>query len=146
MKWIVYFLFTFNSMVLGNLETQSISDFKWKKRLVIVFEEQIKRGLHHKQIDLLIIDPKGLEERRLLLLQVKEKKVFDQYNNLYSQQVYTEITQLRRNKSDFEVLLIGLDGSIELRKSNLVEKHNLFSLIDGMPMRRAERLNKKHVG
>jgi hypothetical protein len=47
----------------------------------------------------------------------------------------------------FEIVLIGLDGGIKLRQDSSPEKDNLFfadplaelyALIDGMPMRRAE--------
>lgn len=37
------------------------------------------------------------------------------------------------------VLLIGLDGEVKLRQSHAATNEQLFSLIDAMPMRRAER-------
>ena len=41
----------------------------------------------------------------------------------------------------FEVVLIGLDGGIKLRQTKLVSLDKLFTLIDGMPMRRNELKN-----
>ena len=44
----------------------------------------------------------------------------------------------------FEVILIGLDGGVKLRKSELLSSEELFTVIDGMPMRRAEIRRSKN--
>jgi hypothetical protein len=41
----------------------------------------------------------------------------------------------------FEIILIGLDGGIKLRKNDIVSREELFSIIDAMPMRRNEMRN-----
>ncbi len=43
------------------------------------------------------------------------------------------------------VILLGKDGEVKLKAAYPVEPQSLFSLIDGMPMRRAEiRKSRKH--
>ena len=53
--------------------------------------------------------------------------------------------QLHKNilnsESHFEVLLIGLDGTEKLRKNTLLKRHDLFAIIDRMPMRKSEIRN-----
>lgn len=41
-------------------------------------------------------------------------------------------------KSDFEVILIGLDGGVKLRQTEALETKKLFDLINSVPMRQAE--------
>ena len=45
------------------------------------------------------------------------------------------------NSNNFEVILIGLDGSIKLRQENILLKEDLFRIIDSMPMRISEMGN-----
>ena len=47
-----------------------------------------------------------------------------------------------KEEEPFEVVLIGLDGGVKLRKESPLSKEDLYAIIDGMPMRRAE-LNRK---
>ncbi|MBD0405038.1 DUF4174 domain-containing protein [Flammeovirga sp. EKP202] len=39
---------------------------------------------------------------------------------------------------DFEVILIGLDGSIKLKQADIMTHKDLYQLIDSMPMRKKE--------
>lgn len=41
-------------------------------------------------------------------------------------------------KSDFRVLLIGLDGGKKLDQTKMLSVKKLFNIIDSMPMRQAE--------
>ena len=46
--------------------------------------------------------------------------------------------RLNPSKSEFEVILFGLDGGIKLRSEVPVKCEDLFGVIDQMPMRKAE--------
>ncbi|MEO1019351.1 MAG: DUF4174 domain-containing protein, partial [Pseudomonadota bacterium] len=48
--------------------------------------------------------------------------------------------------SDFRVLLIGKDGGVKLRSNEWVSAHEVFALIDTMPMRRREMQGQNETG
>ena len=49
----------------------------------------------------------------------------------------------KAEKSDFRVILIGLDGGEKLEQTEVLSAEKLFNTIDSMPMRQAEiRKNK----
>jgi hypothetical protein len=49
----------------------------------------------------------------------------------------------RFNTPAFSVVLIGKDGGEKLRRSTPLSPDELFALVDAMPMRRAERRERK---
>ena len=52
-----------------------------------------------------------------------------------SKQWYIEF---KKTKKPIEIILIGLDGGVKLHQTKLLNLEKLFTLIDGMPMRKAE--------
>ncbi|WP_188459004.1 DUF4174 domain-containing protein [Psychroflexus planctonicus] len=52
---------------------------------------------------------------------------------------------LRSDDTDFEAILMGLDGSIKLRRNRAIEIDELFDLIDSMPMRKQEIQRQKRA-
>ncbi|MEO0341702.1 MAG: DUF4174 domain-containing protein, partial [Bacteroidota bacterium] len=53
------------------------------------------------------------------------------------------IQAYKKQKDSFLFILIGKDGGVKLRSTSVVPLDDLFALIDGMPMRRAEIRRKK---
>ena len=43
------------------------------------------------------------------------------------------------------MILIGLDGGVKLRQTEMISLDKLFTLIDGMPMRRREIKNENKL-
>lgn len=80
---------------------------------------------------LLLSESAGLKERDLIVL-VAQGDIKEQlYENL-----------LLRN--DFEgLVLIGKDGGVKHKQAFMVQPKSLFSIIDAMPMRKAE-IRSKH--
>jgi putative N-acetylmannosamine-6-phosphate epimerase len=72
------------------------------------------------------IKKKGLAERDLKVFINPESK---------------EMQKLR-NETGFEVILIGKDGGVKKRKTELMTTEELFAIIDSMPMRQSEM--RKH--
>ena len=64
------------------------------------------------------------------------KTIFPENSEWVSSSLKDELKISR--KTEFEVFLLGLDGGIKLRQQEIVKTEKLFSLIDGMPMRKAE--------
>ena len=119
---------------------QNLKQHQWEQRVLIVASKQ--SDLLERQIDSLNQNLLGLEERKLVIYQVTPMgyTVGVQNDNFVpTARFYRDI---RRTKKDFEVILIGLDGGVKLRQTELLTLEKLFTLIDGMPMRRSEIRNK----
>ena len=106
------------------LFSQDLSNYRWKKRLVLLVSPDFDSHLIREQLLLLEKEATELEERDMLVLKIPPN------NEALSK------FGLREN---FEgVLLIGKDGGLKSRYDLLVKPKTLFDLVDSMPMRRAE--------
>lgn len=111
----------------GTAKAQSLADYKWKKRVLVLVGLKDNAKLIQQQKTFLNY-PKELEDRNLVLVQ--------RLNN------DTELNTIYAVDSSFEgVLLIGKDGGIKLSEPFPVTPKKVFDLIDSMPMRRAEMRN-----
>lgn len=114
---------------------QNIKKHLWKDRVLIIESENTRNELYQQQIRALKNDAKGLKERKLV--------IYSYFNNGYtrgfSQVIKSYQTKKKRkDKNDFSITLIGLDGGKKLRQKSMLAKEKLFAIIDGMPMRRRE--------
>ncbi|WP_299152381.1 DUF4174 domain-containing protein [uncultured Christiangramia sp.] len=88
---------------------------------------------------LLTEEPSELSERKLLVIQAHKdryKIIFPENSEWVSSSLKDELKISR--KTEFEVFLLGLDGGIKQRQQEILQTEKFFSLIDGMPMRKAE--------
>ncbi|MCM8569455.1 DUF4174 domain-containing protein [Gramella jeungdoensis] len=119
--------------------SQNPADYKWENRAVVVFTDSANSEKFEAQRKELIADMKGFEERKLVLLHSTPGKfrrslpVDSEW--IENMEIHNEMLD---KDSDFEVILIGLDGSVKLRQRELLEARYLFNLIDSMPIRQAE--------
>lgn len=116
----------------------SLKDFAWKNRVVLVFGSSASQTLL-QQIDILKRQKAELDERKMVVISVSEGEA----SAVYGDAPALDPADLRKHagiKSDgFQVVLVGMDGGIKLRSENVVSDVELFDLIDRMPMRRAGR-------
>lgn len=108
---------------------QELDDYIWKNRLVLIVSSDLNDDNPKKQMDLLRKDQKELEERDMLVLPLA-----------------TNAHQLNRYQlpTDFDgVLLIGKDGGLKFQGDFITKPSILFTLVDGMPMRKTEIRRKK---
>ena len=139
-------LFIFTILILNSLSvySQSLSSYQWKNRLVLIQTTNPQNQLFKTQIQELEDHLKGLEERRIIVFKFTPdsfQKGFEQdapWENLNS-----SLKKDLRNSSEFEIILIGLDGGVKLRKNEFLSTDQLFRLIDQMPMRQSEIRKKK---
>jgi hypothetical protein len=100
------------AFLITNLLAAAPQDFLWKNRVILVKDASTLE----KQLEVFKDHRKGFEERKLVVLQypmaLKEKGVC--------------------------CTLLGLDGEIKAKSSNIFPKKFIFELIDSMPMRQAE--------
>lgn len=118
---------------------QDLSKHEWKDRVLIIASKEAEAL--NSQIKILQKDQDGLKERKLKIYKVLPKKYSEGVENqnwVVNKKFYDKV---KRKKSDFEVILIGLDGGVKLRQTEMISPEKLFTLIDGMPMRRREIKN-----
>lgn len=126
-----------------SVNAQDLKNHKWNDRLVLVIAENKDDQIFQKQLAELQKDPKGLSERKLVIYQILP----DKFSKGLEAEAWKNTAKLykkyKTNNSDFQVLLIGLDGGIKLDQNKILSLQELFSTIDSMPMRQNEMHQNK---
>ncbi len=120
-------------------KAQDLQQYQWENRIIVVYSNETELDLVSKQLDLLMEESNKLSERKLVVIQAQKDRyrtIFPENSEWVSSSLKDELKISR--KTEFEVFLLGLDGGIKLRQQEIVQTEKLFSLIDGMPMRKAE--------
>ena len=120
-------------------KAQDLQQYQWENRIIVVYSNETELDLVSKQLELLKKEPNKLSERKILVIQAHKnryKTIFPENSEWISSSLKDELEI--SVETDFEVFLLGLDGGIKLRQQEIVQTEKLFSLIDGMPMRKAE--------
>lgn len=118
---------------------QDLGKHEWKDRVFIIASKKAEEL--NSQTKILQKDKDGLKKRKLKVykvLPIKYSEGLENQNWINDQLFYEKV---KRKKNDFEVILIGLDGGVKLRQTEMISLKKLFTLIDGMPMRRREIKN-----
>lgn len=130
---------TFLVISISMTNAQDISSHKWNDRLIIIMVKDSNNEILKNQLSELRNSRQGLKERRLIVYQSLPEKYQTGLTNenswIESNRIYN---RLKQSDSDFEIVLIGLDGGVKLRKNELLKCEELFGVIDQMPMRKAE--------
>ena len=122
---------------------QTIKEHQWKERVLLILTNDEHNAEYKKQLDQFNEETLDFKERKLIIYRITPKFYrigFAQVKKNASTQLYKNY---KKTKESVEVILIGLDGGIKLRKTSLLTKTDLFGLIDGMPMRKNELKNNK---
>jgi len=120
-------------------KAQALQQYEWKNRILVVYSNEIELDLIAEQFDVLTKSQNELSERKILLLHLHKNR----YKTVFPEDLQWKRSSLKEDLNistgtNFEVFLIGLDGSVKLRQQEIIQPEKLFSLIDGMPMRKAE--------
>lgn len=139
------------SISASDLHTQenSLDEFRWKKRILLLLHETDSHSTYRQQLAALGKLDSEFEDRRLLVVDVqKDRYRIRNINGLDSkpdrwntnESLYAKYAL---KKAGFSVVLIGLDGGIKISQTDVISKKELFERIDAMPMRQRE-LRTKH--
>lgn len=120
------------------LSAQDLSQHHWKDRLLVIWTVDTLAEPYVRQISLLKEQQSGLDERKLV--------IYSRWQESYRKGVEVSGWIAARpenlfkpaSAAEFEVVLIGLDGSVKLRQQQVLSAEELFARIDAMPMRRQE--------
>jgi hypothetical protein len=141
-------LFVLFLMILSSCSSEGASDileqYMWEKRLVLVFSPNIDNLEMQEQYKVFKDNEDGIKERDIVTwIFINNEKVIvggEQKPHLYSSPFYKKF---QVDDNDFVVIVIGKDGYEKLRiKNKVATSDSIFSLIDSMPMRKKEMLEK----
>ncbi len=113
----------------------------WKDRLIVMLADSPENKSLKKQYQELVEDKIGLKERKLILYLITPSSkscTFNQVNCISDKASYKA---LKRFNTNFEIILIGLDGGKKIHRKSPLASQELFNRIDAMPMR-AQELKK----
>jgi hypothetical protein len=122
---------------------QDLSKYEWKNRLLLILVQDEKQADYTEQLKLLGADSMGLQERKLLIISVTPEQYKTGLDGKSWKKAPSLYIDFKGAKGNFEVILIGLDGGVKLRKETVLTLEELYSTIDVMPMRRYE-IEKKN--
>jgi hypothetical protein len=104
---------------------------------LLIVEDTLSEELQKQRL-ILQQEKTGSTERKLLVYIITPQAFLEEIHEeewIPSTKLYQ---QFRTPGEDFEIVLIGLDGSVKMRATETITAGELFSVIDAMPMRRQE--------
>ncbi len=125
--WFITFLLVFQMTAAPDLDS-----LRWHNRVVIIFASRKDDGQLIRQDEIIAAHLPGFAER--------DTKVFRMVGESVDARELR--AKLHVGSQPFAVLLIGKDGSVKLRKHELLSADELFRTIDKMPMRKEEMKHK----
>jgi len=108
-------------------------------RTVVVHADASSNADYSSQVRALIDSADGLRERDMVVLSIigtETAKVL--VGSERQPQLHRPLASNHPTRTGFYVTLIGKDGQEKFGSDELVDPEVLFSLVDGMPMRRQE--------
>ncbi len=138
---IVLFYISFSSFS----QQIDIKSLKWKNRVILIISDTKDNTLYREQIHEYINLPDAFNDRKLKIIDIqqnryrtisyfKDKTVIGTW--ISNTSLYTKYSS---KQSNFKVVLLGLDGGTKkIIRDQVFSRTLLFTLIDGMPMRKAE--------
>lgn len=109
----------------------------WKDRVVLIYSADEKSVRLKNQLAALKKNKDGLLERKLVVYRFTKEKFAINFENNW-QKSDAMFSKFKPKNESFQVLLIGLDGGMKHSQNVLLSSEKLFSIIDGMPMRKRE--------
>jgi hypothetical protein len=111
-----------------------LDTFIWKNRIVLLFTDGDSNADYQAQIDELLPDRKGLDERDFKIFKISQGNVANDIWSEHALQVKGNVREKYNVPDDgFNVMLIGKDGAVKFRDSKPVSRKQLFAIIDAMP-------------
>jgi hypothetical protein len=120
-------------------QSDPLSQYRWKNRLLLIFAADIEDQNVQATRELLEASECQLEDRDMVIGWILERGDSQLGMAPLSSRAADNIrSQFRIRGGGFFVVLVGKDGGVKARYAKAPDLHDVFSLIDGMPMRRSE--------
>lgn len=119
--------------------TDAWDALRWRNRVLVVMAPSAQDANLLRQLRIWKAHEAGNEERHLVLAEL----CGDGTSRLNGASLAPEQQERLRQRfawdgKSFEVVLVGKDGGVKLRRTEPVSAEALFAIIDSMPMRRRE--------
>ncbi len=137
-KKVIFYMILISSM---HSFGQEIGKNQWENRVLILLTKDAENTEYGKQLTEFNGELLNFNERKLVVYHVTPASYKVGLNTTTKPISSILYTKYKKTKSDFEVILIGLDGGIKLRQDSILTKQKLYTLIDSMPMRKNELKN-----
>lgn len=114
-------------------------DNQLERRWLILLSKEDQHPQLQKQLGLIEAHKQGAIERKIAVMQVTNlgaKAIFNSTANTTG--IAETFNNTRSKDTDFEAILIGIDGTVKLRRKRAIAIDELFDLVDSMPMRKEE--------
>lgn len=108
-----------------------LQEYKWKKRVVLLFSDSKENDIYSRQIKELEKNSDENEDRDLKIITILDTSENQSYYQTYNV------------KSLFSITLLGKDGFVKLKEDNYIAPKQIYELIDSMPMRQLEIFEKE---
>jgi hypothetical protein len=116
-----------------------LNTYQWKNRLLLIFAPSENSSAYQRQMQLFQGQQAGFKERDLLLVELLTESTSRVYGQALDD---TDVARARSHfnvaPQDFQVILVGKDGTAKRRESNPIQPEVIFNEIDAMPMRQRE--------
>jgi len=139
MKTLIIFLSLI--FVLPNFtEAQSLNQYRWKSRLILLFTPSPSDPLFERQVKLLYEQMDAFTERNMIFMMITPDGKFENTGRFLKEATAHKFYQdFGVERYQFEMIMVGLDGYEKFRSINRITPTSvLLNLIDGMPMRKRE--------
>lgn len=142
MKSCFIFILSFFCMSVAVSEDNPFGVYQWQYRILIIYTADNSTEEYLGQVQEFTQNRDAFEERDLVVFQIHSDELValtkrPERPTISASSVKSALGIAKDDK--FQVVLIGKDGGIKLRESRVVSSQQLFTLIDGMPMRRSEQ-------
>ena len=121
---------------------QDLRPHRWQNRVILLFTDSLMHPQYQKMEQALILEAKALRDRKIVVYTILGRRV-SRGLPAESWQDDVPLQEASQNlREGFGLELIGLDGGGKYRSTSAVDLEELWVLIDGLPMRRAELKDK----
>lgn len=110
---------------------------------MLIYTEDNNSKEFENQIRILKNQQKELDDRKLVIYSFTKEAYSYYFENTWKKSSELFLKFNPKN-APFKVVLIGLDGGIKLAQPTVLSTEKLFTVIDGMPMRKREIRNSKN--
>jgi hypothetical protein len=125
----------------------NLEAYRWKNRLLLVFAPSMDDPGYLAFLDKVQVQREGVEDRDLVVFQILPDNRVLEGDKEFGEDVGSALRRKFFVKPEtFTVVLVGKDGGVKLRRGEWVDLKEIFNLIDTMPMRQREMLERSHSG
>lgn len=131
---------------IGSLSSFAQAEENQERRWLVLLTQEDEHPQLQEQIGVIEANREGAVERKIGVIQITSEGAKSLFNSAVNSFKLAKTYQNMRSKdTDFEAILIGLDGNVKLQRKRAIPIDELFNLIDSMPMRQQEIQRQKRV-